>query len=246
MEWPQFIKKLLIKRGKHGTISNSDLEAAGLLILWLVMEEICDIEPGAHVALFNDNSPTVHWAERLTAKSGPAGFIMRALALRLKAREVSPLTPLHIAGDENSISDIPSRSFGDPMEWHCVDDFALRDKINSFFPLPNQASWTVFRLSSKVFTRVTSALQMKHINMEEWRRLPKLGSVVGETGVTMSNLWEWTLTFRTPHTKTKSGVSPVSQPDAALDTTVRENKLRLEQSLRRSRPLGRRFPWTSG
>jgi len=96
MEWPQFIKKLLIKRGKHGTISNSDLEAAGLLILWLVMEEICDIEPGAHVALFNDNSPTVHWAERLTAKSGPAGFIMRALALRLKTRELQEMKTLFL------------------------------------------------------------------------------------------------------------------------------------------------------
>ena len=82
MEWPQFIKDVLIKQGKKDSISNLDLEAAGLLILWLVMEEVCDIEAGAHVALFDDNSPTVHWAERLTAKSGPAGFIMRALALR--------------------------------------------------------------------------------------------------------------------------------------------------------------------
>jgi hypothetical protein len=246
VEWPPVIKGLLIRRNRKGKISNSDLEAAGLLILWLVMEEVCDIAPGAHVALFTDNSPSVHWADRLTAKSGPAGFIMRALALRLKTRGASPLTPLHIAGDENSISDIPSRSFGDPVEWHCVDDIAVRDKMNSLFPLPHQASWTVFQLNFKVFTRVISALLMKHIDMAEWRRLPKIGNAIGTTGVPTSNLWEWTLTYRTLRTRTKSDVLPVLRPDVERGTTVKENKLKLEQSLRRSRPLVRRFPWTLG
>ena len=82
---------------------------------------------------------------------------------------MSPLTPLHIAGEENSISDIPSRSFGDPEEWFCADDFILRDKMDSLFSLPNQASWSVFQLSSKVFMCVTSVLQMKHIDLEEWQ-----------------------------------------------------------------------------
>ena len=245
-EWPPFIKNELIKRDKKGSISNSDLEAAGLLLLWLVMEEVCDLTAGAHVALFNDNSPTVHWAERLTAKSGPAAMIVRALALRLKAREASPLVPLHIAGEENSITDIPSRSFGIPEEWFCADDDALRFKMDSLFPLPNQESWSVFHLTSNIFMRVTSSLQMKHIDMEEWRRLPKIGSYTGSIGVPMSSLWEWTLTFRKSHSKTESDASQALQHDAALATTVKENKLKLEQSLRRSRPLVRRLPWTSG
>lgn len=97
---------------KKGSILNSDLEAAGLLLLWLVMEVVCHLSAGAHVALINDNSSTVHWAEQLTAKSGPAVCIIRALA-------ASPLVPLHIASKENLITNIPSplRNFSIPIEW---------------------------------------------------------------------------------------------------------------------------------
>jgi hypothetical protein len=36
---------------EKGTITNSDLEMAGLFLLWLVMEDVCDLRPGAHVAI---------------------------------------------------------------------------------------------------------------------------------------------------------------------------------------------------
>ena len=38
--------------------------------------------------------------------------LVRALTLRLKKPRASPLTPLYIAGEENYVTDIPSRSFG--------------------------------------------------------------------------------------------------------------------------------------
>ena len=34
----------------NGRITNSDLEMAGLLLLWLVMEEVCDLNSGSRVA----------------------------------------------------------------------------------------------------------------------------------------------------------------------------------------------------
>ena len=41
--------------------------------------------------------------------------------------------------------------------------------------------------------------------MEEWRRLPKIGSYIGSIGAPiMSSLWDWTLTFRRSHSKTVS------------------------------------------
>ena len=84
-----------------GTITNSDLEMAGLLLLFVVMEEVCGFEAVAHVALFSDNSPTVHWVRRLAARGSlVAGQLLRALALRLKTSKVSPLTPLHIQGEK--------------------------------------------------------------------------------------------------------------------------------------------------
>jgi hypothetical protein len=43
MEWPPDIKEAVLRtnNNKDGHLSNSDLEMAGLLILWLVMEEVC-------------------------------------------------------------------------------------------------------------------------------------------------------------------------------------------------------------
>jgi hypothetical protein len=61
---------LAVARGRHHTCLGSDLELAGLLLLWMVMEEMT--LNGAHVALFRDNSPMVHWVERMAARHSHA------------------------------------------------------------------------------------------------------------------------------------------------------------------------------
>ena len=42
-----------------GTITNSDLKLAGLVLLWLMMEHVCGPLSEKCIALFSDNSPTV-------------------------------------------------------------------------------------------------------------------------------------------------------------------------------------------
>lgn len=98
IEWPQFIKDDLVSENNtKGTITNSDLEMAGLLLLWLAMEDVCMLGSASHVALFSDNSPTVHWVRRLAARGSlVAAKLIRALALQLKVRGALPLTPLHM------------------------------------------------------------------------------------------------------------------------------------------------------
>ena len=84
MEWPQDIKDEVLKTnaGQGGKLTNSDLEMAGLLLLWLMMEAVCHLTPASHVALFSDNSPTVQWTRKLAAKSSlVAGQLLRALYL---------------------------------------------------------------------------------------------------------------------------------------------------------------------
>ena len=170
LEWPQDIKNEIVSESNpNGKLTNSDLECAGLLLLWLVMEEVCNIQQGDHVALFNDNAPTVAWAQRLAAKSSlVAGQLIRALALRLKTMKASPLSTLHIAGVENSITDIPSRSFGTPSKWYCAKDEDLLTLYDPLFPL-EQNSWTVYHPSSAVSTRVISVLRMQNTLLAEWR-----------------------------------------------------------------------------
>jgi hypothetical protein len=116
IEWPDDMKADLISlENPKGWITNSDLEMAGLLLLWLVMEEVCVLQPGAHVVPFSDNSPTVHWVRHMAARGSlVTSQLLRALALRLKMKRTSPLTPLHIPGPRprNRMTDIPSCSFG--------------------------------------------------------------------------------------------------------------------------------------
>lgn len=121
---------------------------------------------------------------------------IQALAPRLKTQNTSPLTPLHIAGVQNAMTDIPSRSFGSIPKWQCLKDSHLLTVFNSMFPLPSQASWNVFQISSAISTRVIFILQTKDFSMDKWHRLPKIGRNIGPIGAPMSNLWEWTLTYR--------------------------------------------------
>ena len=77
------------------------------------MEEVCPKLQAAHGALFSDNSTTIGWVKRLTARGSLLAMqLVRALTLRLKKAGESPLTSLHIAGEENSMTDIPSHLFG--------------------------------------------------------------------------------------------------------------------------------------
>jgi hypothetical protein len=147
LEWPEWVKQEVLKTnsGKEGTLTNSDLEMAGLLLLFLVMEEVCDLQPGDHIALFSDNSPTVSWVRRMASRGSlVADQLLRALALRMKLWQVSPLTTLHIEGKKNAMTDIPSRSFGSVLKWFCRTDKDLLTLFNATFPFPDQNTWTVF------------------------------------------------------------------------------------------------------
>jgi hypothetical protein len=62
-EQSQDIKDLYLLK----TITDSNLEMAGLLFLWLVMETVCDDLQEKRVALFSDNLPTVGWVHHLAS-----------------------------------------------------------------------------------------------------------------------------------------------------------------------------------
>ena len=71
---------------------------AGLLMLWLVMEEVCPKLQAAYVGLFSDKYPNIGWEKRLAARvSLVAVQLVRALTLRLKKAGASPLTTFHIS-----------------------------------------------------------------------------------------------------------------------------------------------------
>lgn len=245
LAWPDDIKQdLASTSNRSGSITNSDLELAALLFLFLVIEAVVGNLRNKHVALYSDNSPSVHWIQRLAVKNSPAAMqLIRALSLRMHITKASPLTTLHIAGERNSMTDVPSRSFGSDPRWHCPTDAQFLTLYNSLFPLPSQESWNLFRLSSATSTRVISILRTKDFTMDEWRRLPKAGRLTGPIGNCFSGLWEWTLTYRERPTSTASVCSPDSLHTSAPATPAEDARSQLKQSLLLSQPLVRRSPW---
>jgi hypothetical protein len=164
---------------------------AGLLIIFLVMEEIVCNLTEANIALFSNNTPTISWVTCLASRhSIVTANLVAALALHLKKLRCCPLTLQHIKGIENTITDIPSRSFSSVPQWHFKSNDGLQTLFNSHFPLLNQTSWNVFQLHSDVAMPVISILRGKHFLLDEWRRLPKIGSLTGTTGPNMSHLWD--------------------------------------------------------
>ena len=79
--------------------------------------------------------------------------------------------------------------------------------------------------------------------MGEWLQLKTEGKHVGKIGVYLSDVWEWSLDYRMPHTRSKLGASQALHLAYSRDAMVEENKLQLEQYLGRSQTLERRSLW---
>ncbi len=144
---------------------------------------------------------------------------------------------------EIALADIPSRSFGSNLEWLCHDDNALLNLFERNFPLPKQASWTVYRFTTKITMRLISILRMKDTTLAEWRQLPRIGQHIGDIGQDTAGLWDWTLTYRGLSTRGGCVLSQDLLAEYAGGRTDKESGSRLARSLVLSRPLARRLRW---
>ena len=142
------------------------------------------------------------------------------------------------------MTDIPSRSFGSDKRTLCKNERELQSMFNKFLPLPNQNSWTVFRLSSAITTKVISLLQMQHSVLDEWRWLPKRVTTIGSTGQTMSNLWDWILIYRRCLTSGDSDQLQNWQRKLERFGMGDKTESGMAQSVRRSRPFTGQMCWT--
>ena len=242
IEWPEWIKKLLDDK----VITINDLEMAGNLLGWLVLEGMGIDITHCHVALLNDNKSAISWILRWAAHSkGPAGRLIIALALRQRERRASPLTPAHVAGVLNRMADVASRSFGYKKEWECKSTEEFLTLFDRLFPLPQQSSWQSFHLSSKIVTKVTDALLMKPLRMQEWRRLPKIGTNISRPGASTCNLGELTRTWeeKCPSQK-ECTISQASEQWSAPANWATESKSELDRYVQRLLPLRRPSRWT--
>jgi hypothetical protein len=185
VEWPMDIRdSLQTDSNPGGSITINDLELAGAVLNFLVLECQNVNLRFHHIGLFCDNTSAVSWAYRLrTSASSIAAKLLRLLSLRLHANQASSLTPIHIAGENNIMADVISRAFKDGKYFNAKNDLTLY--FNTNFPLPQTLSWQEFTLPSKLASRVISCLRGMQSPMELLTRPPAIASNTGIAGVNM-------------------------------------------------------------
>jgi len=243
-EWPQEIRdQFCSSSNKSGQLTISDLELTGILMHWLVLEH--SVDPitlrGVSVSIWCDNLPAVAWMYKFrTSTSLVAARILRALAVRLHTNRTALLSVEHISGIYNNMADVASRK-------HSLDNATFLTDFSAHFPPPQGESWTLFLLSNKVTSKVSSELLKKQSTLESWRRLPTKEYVFGKLGPTTSPFTFLPMTRNSVHllNRTKSkcwSVSPnMCDPEAFHD---KNNKFVRKQSKYRFGPSQRVSKWT--
>ena len=241
VQYPADIQEALGTKAQPGRLSINDLEMAGVLLQWLVLEQIVPDLKHRHTRVFCDNVSTVAWTNRLSASSTIGAFLLRAMALRHQVRRASPLVCSHIAGEDNTFADIASRF--KQQDTFIPNDSQFLTFFNAKFPPQNNA-WCECVLPTSITSRVTSLLRGKPLEMASWRRLPSRGRGIGYTGqgtptsVASTRFWH---SAQAPRNETSS--SPRTLPEYARDTLDRANKSRSAKSRKRLRPSPKPSSW---
>jgi hypothetical protein len=211
-QWPKDITDNLVSfTNPSGTINNSELEMAGVLLAWLVLEKIAPSSlQYSTVGIFCDNTPAVSWSNRLqSSKSTVAGHLLRVLALRQHIHRSSPCLTISIAGVVNVMADHASRSYIKPE--YLKPNTTFLDVFAKNFPLQSN-SWTEYHLPNNIFSRVTSCLRGTPLTMASWLAIPKQDKNIGLTGKPMPRPSTTNLISNTaPTTKPSSSSQPSLQ-----------------------------------
>jgi hypothetical protein len=247
VEWPQDIRDNVVSfSNPTGTITNSDLEMAGMVLHYLVLEHLTRLRH-VHIAAWCDNTPTVSWTNKLSSsRSRVAGRLARALALRIHANEASPLISVSIARVNNQMVDVASRTFSRTSataETFQLSDHEFLQHFATTFPLQD-TSWRVFRLSTKLTSRIYSELRGETSTLGSWLRITKTGSAIGHFGQNTSPLsLEWTKCSPECQTPPESTSFLVSLTGSGGATTGMALKSELAPFKSRYVPLARPSNW---
>jgi hypothetical protein len=176
-QWPDQINR----RYRDAKITNSDLELAGVLVAWFVLEACVPLRH-ATTSIFSDNSPTVSWTQTLMSRSEQptSARLLRALAMRARTLESQvPMVP-HWAGKNNHPADAASRSFDTKNPHFSMHDTNFLTLFHSSFPLPQDVCWLLLPVPPTPLSKLISTLDGLRLPMQQWTYQPDCGT--GTTG----------------------------------------------------------------
>jgi hypothetical protein len=152
----------------------------------------------------------------------------------------SPMcSPLNTARRCNDASQASAATFdsSDPSFLH---------SFNSQFPLDQNTSWQLFRLSTKLSSSVSSELQGQPQSMDSWRRLTRKGNAIGVPGSSGTNTITWTPSSALT---TPPQLSQPCKPSLHLsnkEASAEGGRLALKLSKSHHVPSSRTSNWTLG
>jgi hypothetical protein len=196
VQWPKDVTHAVVSTtNPNGTLTNSDLEMAGVLLQEAVLEAALgpDLMRHAQTAIGCDNSPAVAWTTRMATRSAsPVSFrLLKGLAMRQRLTRSAPPAVFHVAGSENILADVASRPVkGIAAPFHllennpysmCPTEFLTI--FDSHFVLPQAKPWTNVQPHSDLWSNVISTLRGQKLPLRQWTT--RLDQRHGTTGLPM-------------------------------------------------------------
>ena len=212
---------------------------AGILLAWLALE--CHM-PSLHkmqAGLQCDNTSSVHWTRKYSAKSQIAGHLLRALALRQQICGSAPFLVISIEGLLNDMADVASRYSSDSKMQAKAP--SLLSYFNTHFKQDN--SWEQFPFPPKLLSLVISSLLGRQLTLESWRRLPGLVKNTGKHGYVMQTPSPSTRFSKIQIQSSETWCLQHSLLGSGKATTDKDIKSKFKASLTRWRPSARPLNW---
>ena len=143
-----------------GSLTNSDLEQAAVLLQFSVLEQHVDMRHRSSL-IFSNNSPTLAWSERMADRSRAptAGRLLRGFGMMQREAHAAPVLVAPVAGADNDMADFASRFTSDPTNFVSL--------FNKKFPI-QAGSWKLVNPRPMTCSAVLSSLRGKRLEMHEW------------------------------------------------------------------------------
>jgi hypothetical protein len=224
---PAISSQVVSDANPRGRLTNSDLEMAAVLLHYMILQQEVDLR-FIRTGIWSDNTPTVAWTRRMADRSQAptAGRLLRGLAAVQRATQAGPLTIGSIAGIENDMADVASRSFSETL----LCDRAFLTHFTNRFPLPQRQSWRLAHLMPDRTLLVTSTLEGKRLPLPRWTTASK--QRIGKHGSISAPMPVATHTSSTPQNRSNNNSSSVSLRGSGAATTAVD----IKSSLKRLKP----------
>ncbi len=168
----QLQQKLITEDNMVGTLNNSELELAAIVIL---ADLASDLAATTHPMIWcaSDNIAAISWFTKgSTSSNSPSAFLLWVLG-QLNKERCFTLHAFHVAGNSDTLADLLSHHF----------DLAWPSLCDPCFPSPTQVSWQLVRPRQEVTSKVLCMLYRQIWEKESLQETHQPSVPLGNSGL---------------------------------------------------------------